>query len=41
MKSIVISIVSTIGALVAASATTGCLMIWIDEPNMPKTMIER
>ncbi|MEE0700301.1 MAG: hypothetical protein U0M66_06955 [Bacilli bacterium] len=41
MKSIVISIVSAIGALVAASATTGCLMIWIDEPNMPKTMIER
>lgn len=41
MKSIVISIVSAIGALVAASATAGCLVVFIDEPSMPKTMIER
>lgn len=41
MKSIVISIVSAIGALVAASATAGCPVIWVDEPEMPKSMIER
>ncbi|GEM_PF-2028618 len=41
MKSIVISIVSAIGALVAASSTAGCLVVFIDEPSMPKTMIER
>lgn len=41
MKAILVSIVSALGALVAASATTGCLFVWIDEPSMPKSMIER
>ena len=41
MKAILVSIVSALGALVAASATAGCIIIWIDEPGMPKSMIER
>ena len=41
MKALLISIVSALGALFAASATTGCIMIWIDEPEMPKAMIEK
>lgn len=41
MKALFVSIVSALGALVAASATTGCAFVWIDEPEMPKSMIER
>ena len=41
MKALFISIVSAVGALVAASATAGCLYIFVDEPQMPKTMIEK
>lgn len=41
MKALLVSIVSALGALFAASATTGCIMIWIDEPEMPKAMIEK
>ena len=41
MKAILVSIVSALGALVAASATTGCLFVWVDEPSMPKSMIEK
>lgn len=41
MKALLVSIVSALGALVAASATSGCAIVWIDEPEMPKSMIER
>ncbi len=41
MKALFVSIVSALGALVAASATSGCLIVFIDEPTMPKSMIER
>lgn len=41
MKALFISLVSAIGALVAASATSGCIMVWIDEPSMPKSMLEK
>ena len=41
MKTLFVSIVSALGALVAASATTGCAFVFIDEPEMPKSMIER
>lgn len=41
MKSIFVSIVAALGALVAASASAGCLLVWVDEPTMPKSMIER
>ena len=41
MKAILVSIISAIGGLVAATATSGCLMVWIDEPEMPRTMLEK
>lgn len=41
MKAVLISIVSALGAAVAATATSGCAFIWVDEPNMPKSMLER
>ena len=41
MKAILVSIVSALGALVAATSTTGCLIFFVDEPKMPKSMIEK
>ncbi len=41
MKAMLISIVSALGALVAASATSGCVIVWVDEPTMPKAMLEK
>ena len=41
MKAVLVSIVSALGALVAASATSGCVLVWVDEPVMPKSMLER
>ena len=41
MKTLLVSIVSALGALFAASATTGCILVWIDEPTMLKSMIQR
>ena len=41
MKTLFVSIISAVGALVAASATSGCIMVWVDEPTMPKSMLER
>lgn len=41
MKAVLISIVSALGTLVAASATSGCVLIWIDEPEMPKAMLNK
>lgn len=41
MKAVLISIVSALGAAVAATATSGCLVVWIDEPTMPKCMLEK
>ena len=41
MKALFISAISAIGALVAATSTRGWIAIFIDEPEMPKSMIER
>lgn len=41
MKAIFVSIIAALGALVAATATSGCIVVWIDEPTMPKSMLER
>ena len=41
MKAILVSIVSALGALVAATATQGCAVIFVDEPTMPKSMLEK
>ena len=41
MKALLVSIVSALGALVAASAVSGCIAVFIDEPEMPASMLER
>lgn len=41
MKAAVISVLTALGAAIAATASAGCLLVWIDEPSMPKAMIER
>ena len=39
MKAVLLSVISALGALVAATATSGCIFAWIDEPTMPKSML--
>ena len=41
MKALFVSVISALGALLAATATNGCLAVWFDEPKMPKSMIEK
>lgn len=41
MKAVLISLISALGAAVAATATSGCLAVFIDEPTMPKSMLEK
>lgn len=41
MKSVLVSIIAALGAAVAATATSGCLVVWFDEPTMPKSMLEK
>lgn len=41
MKAVLISIISALGAALAATATLGCLIVWFDEPTMPKAMLEK
>lgn len=41
MKALLISVVSALGAMFAAAATSGCAIIYVDEPVMPKSMLER
>ena len=41
MKTIVVSVVAALGALLASASTAGCAFCFVDEPKMPKSMIER
>ena len=41
MKTIIVSAVAALGALVSGVATSGCLMFWFDEPTMPKSMLTK
>lgn len=41
MKAMLVSIITALGAAVAATATSGCVLIFIDEPKMPTSMLER
>lgn len=36
-----VSLISALGSLVATIATNGCILGWVDEPTMPKSMIEK
>jgi len=41
MKAMLISIITALGAAVAATATSGCVFVWVDEPKMSKSMLEK
>lgn len=41
MKAVLISIISALGSALAATATVGCALIFIEEPTMPKAMLEK
>lgn len=41
MKAAVISVLTALGAAIAATASAGCLLVFIDEPSMPRAMIEK
>lgn len=41
MKAMLVSIITALGAAVAATATSGCLVVFLDEPKMPKAMLEK
>ena len=36
-----ITLLSALGSLVANVATSGCLIVWLDEPIAPKSIIEK
>jgi len=42
MKKLLAFVTAAVGTIVAATSTTACLWLFlIDEPEMPKSMIER
>ena len=41
MKAAVFSVLTALGAAVAATASAGCIVVWVDETSMKKAMIER
>lgn len=41
MKALILSIVASFGAFVAATSTMGCAIVWFDEPKMPKCLITK
>lgn len=40
MKKILSVILASVGAIVGAAATTGCIFALFDEPKMPKSLID-
>lgn len=41
MKALFVSVAAAVGAALAAIGTAGCLIVWVDEPKMPKCMLEK
>lgn len=41
MKKLLASLLAGVGVLAAGAASVACLMAALDEPEMPKSMIER
>lgn len=40
MKKVLAIALSTIGAVLGTVATTGCLLVLLDEPEMPRSLID-
>lgn len=41
MKALFVSVAAAVGAALAAIGTTGCLIVWVDEPKMPKCLLDK
>ncbi len=41
MKKLLAKVLAGVGLLAAGAASTACLMFIVDEPEMPKCMIEK
>lgn len=41
MKKLFVMALTAVAGLVAGAAYTGCIFAFLDEPTMPKNMIER
>ena len=41
MKKLLAMLLAGVGVLAAGAASTACLLLVVDEPEMPKAMIER
>lgn len=41
MKKLFAMAITALGVMVAGAASTGCIIAVIDEPEMPRSMIER
>lgn len=41
MKALFVSVAAAVGAALAAIGTAGCAIVWIDEPKMPKCLLEK
>ena len=41
MKAMLISLISALGAALAGAASTGCIWMYIDEPTLPNSMLEK
>ena len=36
-----VKLAASLGALLAVVGTTGCYIVWIDEPEMPKHLLDK
>ena len=41
MKKLLASVLAGVGVLAAGAASAACVLLVVDEPEMPKAMIER
>lgn len=41
MFTFIISAISGLGSLLAATATNGCICVLVDEPEMPKSLMNK
>lgn len=41
MKALLISAIAAVGAALATVGTAGCFLVFVDEPSMPKCLIEK
>ncbi len=40
MKKIITALIANLGLIVANSISTACIILWMDEPKTPKSLIK-